>query len=114
MVWAFAVMAPPVRALFHTRRPIFIVDGYIRFRRRDNASKAGTNGYIAVLTEDGSVACEWPTLGEIELPDHTRPAFCEFSEYGGVHRIDGRLTGVLPAHMPPLGVGISPRKREII
>jgi hypothetical protein len=114
LVWALAVMVAPVRALFHTRRPIYIVDGYIRFRRRDTDSEDGTNGYVAVLTEDGTVACEWPTLGEVELPDHTRPALCEFSEYGGVHRIDGRLTGVLPARIPALGVGMNPRKREII
>lgn len=111
--WALAVMFAPSRALLHTRRPIFIVDGYIRYRRRDTESEEDSNGYVAVLTEDGTVACEWPTLGITELPDQTRAAVCEFSEYGGVHRIDGRLTGVLPERIPALGVGISPRKKEI-
>ena len=111
--WALGVLFAPVRALTHTLRPIYIVDGYIRYRRRDLRSAEDTNGYIAVLTEDRCVACEWPTLGEIELPDLTRPALCEFSEYGGVHNVDGRPTGVLPARIPALGVGIHGRKEEI-
>ena len=54
------------------------------------------------------------SLGEIELPRFTRPALCEFSEYGGVHHVDGRSTGVLPARIAPLGVGIHGRKEEIV
>jgi hypothetical protein len=112
--WALGVMFAPARALAHTLRPIYVVDGYIRFRRRDTRSAEDSNGYIAVLTEDLTIACEWPTLGEIELTDHERPALCEFSEYGGVHRIDGRGTGVLPGKIPALGVGIHGRKEEIV
>jgi hypothetical protein len=112
--WALAVMFAPARALMHTIRPIYIVDGYIRFRCRDSASDEGCNGYIAVLTEDGTVACEWATVGDVELPNHTRAALCEFTEYGGVHRIDGRITGVLPERIPWLGVGIASRKKEIV
>ena len=112
--WLAAVMFAPTRALLHTLRPIYVVDGYIRFRRRDASSETGQNGYVAVLTEDGCVACEWPTLGEVELPDAMRAALCEFSEYGGVHKIDGRLTGVLPARIPALGIGIHGRKEEIV
>jgi hypothetical protein len=111
--WALGVMLAPVRALYHTMRPIYIVDGYIRYRRRDAASSAETNGYIAVLTEDRAVACEWPTLGHAELPDLAKAALCEFTEYGGVHAIDGRATGVLPKRLPALGVGISSRKADI-
>ncbi|MDB5095335.1 MAG: hypothetical protein JWO85_3436 [Candidatus Eremiobacteraeota bacterium] len=111
--WALGVMLAPVRALYHTTRPIYIVDGYIRYRRRDAASSADTNGYIAVLTEDRAVACEWPTLGHVELPDLAKAALCEFTEYGGVHTIDGRATGVLPKRLPALGVGISSRKADI-
>ena len=92
--WALGVMLAPVRALFHT-------------------STADSNGYIAVLTEDRTIACEWPTLGDVKLPNRTHPALCEFSEYGGVHSVDGRPTGVVPARMPALGVGISSRKGEI-
>ena len=68
----------------------------------------------AVLTEDRRVACEWPALGQIELPNLVRPALCEFSEYGGVHAVDGHLTGVLPARIPTFGVGIHGRKEEIV
>jgi hypothetical protein len=107
-------MFAPVRALAHTLRPIYVVDGYIRYRCRDADSAEDSNGYVAVLTEDRSVACEWPTLGEVELPNDARPALCEFSEYGGVHSIDGRSTGVLPSRMPALGVGMHGRKEEIV
>jgi len=110
-IYAVAVMFAPVRALIHTFRPIFIVDGYIRYRGRDARSDDWSNGYLAVLTDDGSVACEWPTLGEGDVPDHRRPALCEFSEYGGVHRIDGMPTGVLPERIAPLGVGGRSNKR---
>jgi len=110
-IYAIGVMFAPVRALIHTFRPIFIVDGYIRYRGRDAGSDDWSNGYLAVLTEDGRVACEWPTLGEIDVPDHRRPALCEFSEYGGVHRIDGASTGVLPDRIATLGVGGRSNKR---
>jgi hypothetical protein len=113
-LWALCVMFAPARALAHTLRPIYVVDGYIRYRSRDAASADDSNGYVAVLTEDKTVACEWPTLGEVELPNTARPALCEFSEYGGVHSIDGRSTGVLPARMPALGVGMHGRKEEIV
>jgi len=114
MAWALGVMLAPSRALLHTVRPIYIVDGYLRYRARDADSADNTNGYVAVLTEDRSIACEWPTLGAGDLPNRIRPALCEFSEYGGVHTIDGRPTGVVPLHMPALGVGISSRREEIV
>lgn len=117
-VWLIGVMLAPVRALFHTLRPIYVVDGYIRYRGRDAHSREDSNGYVAVLTDgldDGPfVACEWPTLGEVELPNLSRAAMCEFSEYGGVHAIDGRSTGVLPGRIPALGIGIHGRKEEIV
>jgi hypothetical protein len=113
IAWALGVILPSARALFHTRRPIYRVDGYLRYRPRDEHSAPETNGYVAVLTDDRRVACEWPTLGTIELPHVIRPALCEFTEYGGVHAIDGRLTGVLPARIPTFGVGIHGRKEEI-
>lgn len=113
IAWLVGVMLAPTRALAHTLRPIYIVDGYIRFRPPDESSLRGTNGYIAVLTDAGTVACEWPTLGDVGLPHHTRAAVCEFSEYGGVHAVDGRRTGVLPERFPALGVGVHGRKEEI-
>lgn len=107
------VMLAPSRALYHTLRPIFIVDGYVRHRAPDDDSPVDSNGYVAVLTDDKSVACEWPTLGEIPLRPYMAPALCEFTVYGGVHRIDGRSTGVLPDKIAMFGVGIRSR-REII
>jgi hypothetical protein len=111
--YALALLWSPTRALIQTFRPIFIVDGYVRYRPPDADSPNDSNGYVAVLTEDEYVACEWATLGEVPLRPLTLPALTEFSEYGGVHRIDGRSTGVLPDRIARLGVGIISR-REII
>ena len=111
--YALALMLAPTRALVQTFRPIFIVDGYVRYRPPDAESPVDSNGYVAVLTEDSRVACEWPTLGDIPLRAATIPALSEFSEYGGVHRIDGRSTGVLPRRIARFGVGIA-KRREII
>jgi hypothetical protein len=111
--WALGVMLAPARALAQTLRPVYVVDGYIRYRGRDAGSGGDCNGYVAVLTHDRVVACEWATLGEVELPNLARPALCEFTEYGGVHTVDGRSTGVLPARIRPLGVGMHGRKEEI-
>ena len=113
-VWALGVLLAPARALVHTLRPIYVVDGYIRYRRRDARSAQDTNGYVAVLTDDKTIACEWPTLGDVELPDQVRPAHCEFSEYGGVHHIDGVSTGVLPSKIPAFGIGMHGRKEPIV
>jgi hypothetical protein len=111
--YALALMLAPTRALLQTFRPIFIVDGYVRYRPPDAESPVDSNGYVAVLTEDSSVACEWPTIGDVALRAVTIPSLAEFSEYGGVHRIDGRPTGVLPERIARLGVGII-KRREII
>jgi hypothetical protein len=112
--YAIALMLAPTRALIQTFRPIFIVDGYVRYRAPDTDSPVDSNGYVAVLTEDGSIACEWAAVGEIPLRAATIPALTEFSEYGGVHRIDGRSTGVLPDRIARFGVGIARARREII
>jgi hypothetical protein len=112
-VYAFAVMLAPTRALIQTFRPIYIVDGYVRHRAPDADSPVDSNGYVAVLTEDTSTACEWSTLGETQLAAFVQPALLEFSEYGGVHRIDGRSTGVLPDSIARFGVGIAKRRGEI-
>ncbi len=111
--YALALMLAPTRALLQTFRPIFIVDGYVRYRAPDAESAVDSNGYVAVLTEDSTLACEWPTVGDVPLRAMTIPALSEFSEYGGIHRIDGRPTGVLPDRIPRLGVGII-KRREII
>jgi hypothetical protein len=111
--YAVCVMLAPTRALLQTLRPIFIVDGYVKYRGPDNDSPVNSNGYVAVLTHDGNIACEWATLGEVPLSAYTAPALCEFSEYGGVHRVDGRPTGVLPDTIPRLGIGLV-KRRDII
>jgi hypothetical protein len=106
LVYAIAVLVPPVRALLHTFSPIYIVDGYLRYRRPDRHTEADSNGYIAVLNEDRRAIAEWPSAGEYEAPDSLRPAMIEFSVFGGIHRIDGRSTGVLPESLPaPGGIG---------
>jgi len=103
-VYAMLLLAAPFRALRETYQPIFVVDGYVRTRGRDDFSQRGSNGYVAVLLDDRRVACEWPTVGVGDLPNRTDAAHMEFSEYGGIHTIDGRPTGVLPAGFRNIGV----------
>ncbi|HXW51938.1 MAG TPA: hypothetical protein VEJ41_08105 [Candidatus Acidoferrales bacterium] len=104
-VYAIYLLRAPLRALRETYEPIFVVDGFLRTRSRDDLSERGYNGYVAVLLEDGKVACEWPTMGDGDLAPLQRPAMLEFSEFGGIHRIDGTPTGVLPQSMQNIGVG---------
>jgi hypothetical protein len=105
VLYAVALLINPIRTLFHTRQPIFCVDGYVRTRGPDRHSDEGSSGYIAVVLDDGAIACEWPAVGSARLPDETYPAFTEFSEFGGIHNVDGQSTGVLPESFPMLGVG---------
>ena len=104
--YAFALMVAPVKALAHTFAPISIVDGYVRYRRPDLDSDEGSSGYVAVLSAERGVVAEWPMQGNVPLRDAQRPALVEFSRYGGIHRIDGRSTGVLPETLTPLGIGM--------
>ncbi len=69
------------------------------------ATEADSNGYVSVLDENRLTVAEWPTIGEEPIADHVRPALIEFSYYGGIHRIDGKSTGVLPDSIPNIGVG---------
>ena len=65
-------------------------------------------GYVAALFPDRSVACEWEWLGKKRLPNATIPSLIEFSVYAGIHRIDGKPTGLLPDDdLPPLAIGIA-------
>jgi hypothetical protein len=105
LAYAVALMVPAVRALFETFAPIYVVDGYIRYRTSPKAPEY----FVAVLSADGKTLGEWPlhewprSIGKREL----WPVLVEFSRYGGVHKIDGRPTGVLPAEIAPFGVGIA-------
>ena len=104
-VYAGWLVREPLRALRQTYEPIFIVDGYVRTRSRDDFSERGFCGYVAALTADHRVAGEWPARGPVEYTHSMRAAVLEFTEYGGLHAIDGRPTGILPADFPPFGIG---------
>jgi uncharacterized membrane protein len=108
LIYAIALIVAPLRALMQTFSPIFIVDGYVRYRQPDERSEAASNGYIAVLDHERKTVLEWASLGAEPLPDFAKPALVEFSRYGGVHRVDGKPTGVLPETISPCGVEISP------
>ncbi len=105
--YAVALLVAPVRALVQTFSPIYIVDGYVRYRRPDRDTEPDSNGYVAVLDDERRAVAEWATLGLADVGDDTRPALVEFSYYGGIHRIDGRSTGVLPDTITTAGVGIN-------
>lgn len=105
-----AVLLAPIAAYRQTLRPIYILDGYVRYREPDIRSRVDGCGYAAALFADRTVACEWEWLGDRSLPNAVLPALVEFSLYAGIHKIDGRPTGLLPeGDLPPLGIGIATR-----
>lgn len=103
------LLVAPLIAYTQTYKPIYLIDGYVRYRAPDDESDLGASGYVAVLFADRQLCCEWECYGMKKLPDMTLPAMCEFSEYGGLHKIDGKSTGVLPEELPVMAVGINPR-----
>ncbi|MDE2482910.1 MAG: hypothetical protein KGN02_12065 [bacterium] len=105
-----AVLVAPFLAYLQTFKPIYVIDGYVRYREPDEASDLDGVGYVATLFEDRSIACEWECFGTKKLPNKTIPALVEFSVFAGIHRIDGRSTGLLPEDLPPLAIGIAPRR----
>ncbi|GAC1400831.1 MAG: hypothetical protein NVSMB59_22730 [Vulcanimicrobiaceae bacterium] len=105
VAYATFVLYAPIRALLQTFSPIYIVDGYVRYRIPDRHTEGDSNGYVAVLDEDRRAVAEWPSIGETPVRDSLRPALVEFSYYGGIHRIDGRSTGVVPESLPTAGIG---------
>jgi hypothetical protein len=103
-----AVLVAPFTAYLQTFKPIYILDGYVRYREPDESSEIDACGYVAALFADGSVACEWEWLGKKRLPNVTIPSLIEFSTYAGIHKIDGKPTGLLPDdEMPLLAIGIA-------
>lgn len=105
-VYAVALMVEPCRALSSTFEPLLIVDGYVRYRSNPaEPSEPNHSGFVAVLAADGTLLGEWPTSGKYLLPLRIVPAHVEFSRYGGILRIDGRTTGLLPHALPALGIG---------
>ena len=105
-----AVLVAPMMAYLQTFRPIYILDGYVRYREPDDRSQPGACGYAAALFPDHSLAGEWEWLGRKRLANVTIPALVEFSDYAGIHKIDGRPTGLLPdEEIPLLAIGIATR-----
>jgi hypothetical protein len=103
-----AVLVTPIAAYMQTFKPIYILDGYVRYRNRDAQSRDDACGYVAALFPDASVACEWEFLGTKALDDATIPSMLEFSTYAGIHKIDGKATGVLPdGDLPTLAIGVA-------
>ncbi len=114
VAYGIGLMFGPLRALLSTSQPIFIVDGYLRSRPPDARSEEDSNGYVAVLTAESDIACEWPAQGNTLLETSVHAVHVEFSEYGGIHKIDGKSTGVLPSGMTTLSIGLnSPRIRKL-
>lgn len=108
-----AVLVAPFTAYLQTFKPIYIVDGYVRYREPDELSEIDGTGYMATLFEDESIACEWECFGDKKLPNKTIPALVEFSVYAGIHKIDGKSTGLIPdEEIPVLAIGIAPRTGE--
>jgi hypothetical protein len=105
-----AVLVAPIVAYMQTFRPIYILDGYVRYRPPDDRSRIDGCGYAATLFADRRLAYEWEWLGKKPLPNATLPALVEFSIYAGIHKIDGKPTGLLPeGDLPLLAIGIATR-----
>jgi len=107
LAYAIALIIPSAHAVLETFSPIYTVDGYIRYRT--SSHQAQPQYYVAVLGADRETLGEWPlrewprSIGKREL----WPVLVEFSRYGGIHKIDGRPTGVLPTEIAAFGVGIA-------
>ncbi len=105
-----AVLVAPIAAYLQTFAPIYVLDGYVRYREPDERSRIDACGYAAALFADRCVACEWEWLGRRPLPNATLPALVEFSLYAGIHKIDGKPTGLVPeGELPLLAIGIATR-----
>ncbi len=111
-IYLVALLVAPFIAYAQTFKPIYILDGYVRYRGPDDFSESTASGYVAVLFEDSKLCCEWECFGRHRIPNATIPALVEFSEYGGIHKVDGKSTGVLPDDLPALAIGISQRMRR--
>ena len=107
-----ALLVAPFIAYAQTFKPIYVVDGYVRYRGPDDFSEPQSTGYVAVLFEDSQLCCEWEFFGKHRIPNTTIAAHVEFSEYGGIHKVDGKSTGVLPDELPTLAIGISQKMRR--
>ncbi len=106
LAYAIVLIAPSARAVLETFAPIYTVDGYVRYR---TAHEEQPEHYVAVLSADRETLGEWPLREWPPSIGHRVlwPVMVEFSRYGGIHKIDGHPTGVLPAEIAPFGVGVA-------
>jgi hypothetical protein len=111
-IYLVALLIAPLIAYAQTFKPIYIVDGYVRYRGPDDFSEIDASGYVAVLFADSELCCEWACFGARPMPNATIPTLVEFSEYGGIHKVDGKSTGVVPDELPTLAIGISQKMRK--
>jgi hypothetical protein len=107
LAYAVVLMVPASKALWETFARIYSVDGYVRYRSHARYEYEPPTYYAAVLDAGGELLGEWPLRGRPGALDKadTWPALVEFTPYGGIHRIDGRSTGVLPDDIPAFGIG---------
>jgi hypothetical protein len=105
--YAIILLWPAAKALAESHGSIYNVDGYVRYRSHRRYEDEPPTFYVAVLDADGEELGEWPLRERPSALDRGDlwPAVVEFTPYGGIHRIDGRSTGVLPDEFPALGIG---------
>lgn len=106
LAYAIVLIVPSAHAVLETFAPIYTVDGYVSYRTVEGPPP---EYYVAVLGPDRQTLGEWPlrewprSIGKRVL----WPVVVEFSRYGGIHKIDGHPTGVLPSEISPLGIGVA-------
>ena len=106
LTYAVVLMISVTRAVIETFGAIWVIDGYVRYRASETKFRDVTY-LVAVLDEYRNVLGEWPLSQRPPALDRTDPwpSLVEFTTYGGIHRIDGRSTGVLPDELPIFGIG---------
>jgi hypothetical protein len=106
LTYAFVLMLSVTKAVLETFGSIWVVDGYVRYRAH-TARDRDTAYFVAVLNERRDVLGEWPLADRPHALEAREPwpALVEFTHHGGILRIDGQSTGVLPDDFPPLGIG---------
>ncbi len=103
-IYTFALMVKPVRALWSTFAPIYIVDGYLEYKTA--SSKRGhRHTSVTILLHDGSTVQSWHATTLLAVNDGVYPAMVEFSRYGGILKIDGRPIGPPLFAIAPFGIG---------
>jgi hypothetical protein len=109
IAYAIVLITPPIRAVVGTYSPIHTVKGYLRYHEHRPTPESPPEYVVAVLDSEQKVLGEWPMqdFRAAQSEDRTLvAATVEFSRYGGIHKIDGQSTGVLPDEISPLGIGI--------